>query len=114
MSDADELEDDSMSESTTSTAERYRYTNDLLAGLLVASTVGAVAYSVATTGSLPGKLGAVFAFESLLACGWAFGKETLGAVADVVPSPYGGDRRRQPARSRREAVSDAQSGTGSE
>ena len=81
-------------ETTTSTARRWQFTNDVLAGVLVLSTVGAVAWSLSTTGEVPRMLLGVFAFESLLAAGWAFGRETLAAVAEVVPSPYG-----QPARS---------------
>jgi len=93
---------------TTSTATRYKFTNDLLAGLLVASTVGAVLFAVYTTGSVPRTLGAVFAFESLLAAGWAFGRETLGAVAEVVPSPFGVQRETPPPRRREERESGAQ------
>jgi hypothetical protein len=81
---------------TTSTATRWRFTNDALAGLLLASTVAAVGASLYLTGRVPELLAWVFGVESLLAATWAFGRETLSAVGEIVPSPYGG----QPAQRR--------------
>jgi hypothetical protein len=71
-----------MSQDTTSTAKRHKYTNDALAVLLVASTVAAIAGSLYLTGSVPRSLLGVFAVESLLAATWAFGRETLAAVGE--------------------------------
>ncbi len=95
-----------MSEDTTSTAKRHKYTNDALAGLLVLSTVGAIGASVYATGQVPRSLAAVFAVESLLAATWAFGRETLAAVSEFWS-------RDQPvAVVREEGESGAQSGAG--
>jgi len=69
-------------DTTTSTAKRHKYTNDALAVLLVASTIGAVGAMLYLTGSVPRSLRAVFAVESLLAATWAFGRETLAAVGE--------------------------------
>jgi|GEM_PF-6815504 len=96
-----------MSDTTTDTAKRHKYTNDALALLLVASTVGAVAASLHLTGGVPRSLLAVFAVESLLAATWAFGRETLAAVGE-----FRGGSDQSVAVLREEATGDAQSDAG--
>jgi hypothetical protein len=97
-------------DTTTSTARRWPFTNDVLAGLLVVSTVGAVGFSLSATGSIPETLTWVFAVESLLAATWAFGRETLSAVSKVLPSNGGGSGepavRRELAESKRDSGSE--------
>jgi len=96
-----------MSEDTTSTAKRHKYTNDALAFLLVGATVAAVGASSYLTGSVPRSLAGVFAIESLLAATWAFGRETLTSVAEA----WGGSGSDQPvAVLREEAETDQQTG----
>ena len=94
-------------DTTTDTAERHRYTNDALAALLVAATVGAIAVSFYRTGTAPRGLLAVFAVESLLAATWAFGRETLAAVGE-----FRGGSDQPLAVVSEDAVSDAQSDSG--
>jgi len=96
-----------MSQDTTDTAKRHKYTNDALALLLVASTVGALAASLYLTGTAPRSLVAVFAVESLLAATWAFGRETLAAVGE-----FRGGSDQPLAVVSEGAVSDAQSDAG--
>lgn len=92
-----------MSEHTTSTAKRHKYTNDALAFLLVGALVAAVGASIYLTWSVPRSLADVFAVESLLAATWAFGRETLTSVAEAWGSTVTTSRLRCSARTPRQA-----------
>ncbi|WP_232703158.1 hypothetical protein [Halobacterium wangiae] len=65
---------------TTTAATRYRWTNDLLAGIIVLAHVTLIASAVFGGVSVPKAVWDVFAVEVLLATVWAFGRETVGAV----------------------------------
>ncbi|MCD2202736.1 hypothetical protein [Halobacterium sp. KA-6] len=86
---------------TTSTKTRWRWTNDLLAGLVVLAQVGVLAAAMLADIEVPGRLWDVFSVTILLATTWAFGRETLTAVREFIWGKQ--ERRREPARSRRPA-----------
>lgn len=67
---------------TTSTSVRWRWTNDLLAGVIVLAHVALVAGAVFGGVDVPARLWDVFAVEALLATTWAFGRETLAAISE--------------------------------
>ena len=79
----DDTDDDS---STNSTATRYRYTNDLLAGALVLFAIGATAAFVYRGDSIPIWLATVDTFAVATAVVWAFGK----GAAKLAKSDVGG------------------------
>ena len=68
---------------TTSAATRYRWTNDILAGIIVLAHVTLVAGAVFGGVDVPARVWDVFAVEVLLATVWAFGRETVGAVTEL-------------------------------
>lgn len=72
---------------TTSAATRYRWTNDMLAGVIVLAHVALVAGAVFGGVTLPARVWDVFALEALLATTWAFGRETLMAIRDFRHGP---------------------------
>lgn len=68
---------------TTSTALRWRYTNDLLAALLIGTLCVAVLYDVHLEATLSSNLYTALALESALAAVWAFGVETVTALKQL-------------------------------
>jgi len=68
---------------TTTAATRYRWTNDILAGVIVFAHVALVAGAVFGGVDVPGRIWDVFAIEVLLATVWAFGRETVSAVGKL-------------------------------
>jgi len=77
----DDTEDDS---STDSTATRYQYTNDLLAGALVLFAIGATAAFVYRGDSIPVWLATVDTFAVATAVVWAFGKGAAKLAKSIV------------------------------
>ena len=67
---------------TSSAAVRWRWTNDVLAGIIVLAHVALVAGAVFGGVELPSRVWDVFALEVLLASTWAFGRETLAAISE--------------------------------
>lgn len=66
---------------TTSTSVRHRWTNDVLAAVIVLAHVALLA-GVANGVEVPRILWEVFALETVLAVTWAFGRETLAAIGE--------------------------------
>jgi len=71
---------DDGSADTESTATRYRYTNDLLAGSLVAFAIGATATYVSRGDAVPLWLASVLAVAILTAVVWTFGTGAFAAA----------------------------------
>ena len=70
--------------STTSTATRYQYTNDLLAGALVLFAIGATATFVYRGDAIPIWLATVDTFAVATAVVWAFGKGAAKLAKSIV------------------------------
>lgn len=71
-------------ESTHTTSRRYKYTNDVIAGVLVAFAIGLTAAFVYRGDPVPMWLAAVDALAVLTAVVWAFGKGAFSAAADAL------------------------------
>ena len=85
---------DSDPSTTDSTATRHRYTNDILAILLVAATIGLAAgyasgYAEATR--IPLFVSSGLSLATLTAVAWAFGPEMLAEASAARDSRSGGD-----------------------
>lgn len=90
-SETDEPDDESAT--TDSTSTRHPYTNDGLAILLVAATVGlAVAYAVGVAGAveIPLPVTTVLSLSTLAAVAWAFGPEMIAEAAKAWRGGKGG------------------------
>lgn len=82
MPETDTSEEDT-DEDTTSTALRYRYTNDILAGLLIGTLCLAVCYDLHFGASLNDRIWMALAIDAGLASVWAFGVETVSALKQL-------------------------------
>ncbi|MGB9987324.1 hypothetical protein [Salarchaeum japonicum] len=67
---------------TTSAKTRWRWTNDVLAGVIVAAHVTLIASTLVVDVQVPGRVWDVFVLEALLATTWAFGPSTLQAISN--------------------------------
>jgi hypothetical protein len=69
---------------TKSTQTRWRYTNDILAGLLILTLCTSVAVTFRGTSSTPPTaVWTVFASAALIAAIWAFGTQAVSALQDL-------------------------------
>jgi hypothetical protein len=71
------------SDTTTSTATRWAFTNDILAGILTVTLAGVVAAQLATDASIPTATWAPFATAALLAVVWVFGDRAVAALSNL-------------------------------
>lgn len=69
---------------TDSTATRYKYTNDLLAGALVLFAIGTTAAFVYQGATIPIWLATVDALAVTTAVVWSFGKGAAKLASDMV------------------------------
>lgn len=69
---------------TESTSTRWQFTNDVLAGILVAFAVGLTAAYVAEGQTIPMWLATADAVAILTAVAWAFGRGAFSAASKVV------------------------------
>jgi len=76
---------------TSSAATRYRWTNDILAGIIVLAHVGLLGAALAFGVEVPSLLWRVFALSVALAATWAFGKGALKAILGAVQNNGGGE-----------------------
>jgi len=70
-------------EETTSTAVRWRWTNDVLAGVLIGTLCTAILYDLHLEATLSKDLYTALALSSGLAAVWAFGVETVTALKQI-------------------------------
>ena len=84
--DSDESDggDDSGDGATKSTATRWNYTNDLIAGLLVLFAVAITSVYVARGDAVPLWLSAVDGLAVVTAVVWAFGKGAFKAASKTL------------------------------
>jgi len=68
---------------TTSTATRWPYTNDVLAGILLCSLAAITAVALRYDVSTAMRIWAPFATAALLAAVWAFGTQAVDALSDL-------------------------------
>jgi len=68
---------------TTSTALRWRYTNDVLAGALIGTLCLAVLYDLHIGASLSDRIWMALSIDAGLASVWAFGDETVTALKKI-------------------------------
>lgn len=68
---------------TESTALRWRFSNDVLAGALLGTLCVAVLYDLHFDAALSPPLYRALALESGLAATWAFGADTVDALTDI-------------------------------
>lgn len=76
-------DDQAGDEETTSTAVRWRWTNDVLAGVLIGTLCTAVLYDLHLEATLSKDLYTALALSSGLAAIWAFGTETVSALKKI-------------------------------
>jgi len=76
--------DDESEGSTQSTATRYKYTNDLLAGALILFAIGASSWFVYQGQDIPIWLATVDTFAVATAVVWAFGKGAAKLAKSIV------------------------------
>jgi len=79
-----------MSDTTTSTQERHKYTNDVLAGLIIASNVVLLGWGTYVGLDVPGLLWKTFALAVARAAPWAFGRGALKEILGWLPGDGGG------------------------
>lgn len=85
MSESDDPgQDPDDPDDTDSTATRYKYTNDLLAGALVLFAIGATAVFVYRGQEIPIWLATVDTFAVATAVVWAFGKGAAKLAKSIV------------------------------
>lgn len=77
---ANDAEGDPTPNETESTATRYRYTNDLIAGSLVVFAIAATGVYVYRGDGVPLWLASVVALSVLTAVVWAFGSGAFAAA----------------------------------
>jgi len=75
--------DESGDAETSSAATRWRWTNDILAGIILLAHVALVAGDLVYGVDVPARIWDVFAVTVLLATVWAFGRETVSAVTEI-------------------------------
>lgn len=76
--------DESGDGETTSVSTRHPYTNDILAGLMIAMMIGMTAAYVYRGATIPMWLATVDGAAIVTAVMWAFGKGTFKAALDAV------------------------------
>ena len=82
--DANDVVDDPGPDETTSTSTRWAYTNDWLAFLLVAFTIGSTSSYIYQGATVPIWLATVDGLAIVTAVVWAFGKGAFSAAADAL------------------------------
>jgi len=83
MTDGNDKTDESGDAETKTAATRWRWTNDILAGIILLAHVALVAGAIVYGVDVPARIWDVFAVEVLLATVWAFGRETVSAVTEI-------------------------------
>lgn len=85
MADDDTADDtDDTDKSTTSVSERFKYTNDILAGSLVLFAIGASSAFIYRGQSVPMWLYIVDSLAVVTAVVWAFGRGAFKAAKEAI------------------------------
>ena len=83
MTDNTNNDDTDSDNDTTSTALRWRFTNDVLAGVLIGTLCIAVLYDLHFGAALSDRIWTALAVDAGLASVWAFGTETVTAFKKI-------------------------------